>query len=73
MRTWKEILLFGIGLGIIIETLILLSPLFETSLWGTFSNFVKVIPIMVLHFTGVIGLILVAIAVFSWKYGKRRR
>ena len=41
---WMKNFLFGLGFGILIETLIFLSPLFETTLWETFCTFVKVIP-----------------------------
>ena len=49
------LIVLGIGLGIIIETLLFLSPLFG---W----DYVKVIPLGTLILAGVIGLVVVLIA-----------
>jgi len=67
---WMKNFLFGVGFGISIETLIFLSPLFETTLWETFCTFVKVIPFVALYSTAIIGVILMGISVFLKKRRK---
>ncbi|MCD6510782.1 MAG: hypothetical protein J7L11_10410 [Thermoprotei archaeon] len=61
MPQWVRTLLLGVGLGILAEALIFLSPLFETTLWKTFCTFVKIIPLMVLYVTITIGIALIGI------------
>ena len=48
------LIVLGIGLGIIIETLLFLSPLFERA-WES-TGYVKLIPLGTLILAGVIGL-----------------
>ena len=67
---WMKNSLFGLGLVILVETLIFLSPLFETTLWETFCTFVKVIPFVTLYSTAIIGVILMGISVFLKKKRK---
>jgi len=67
-----KVFIFGISLGIITETLILLSPIFDTTLWESYCNFAKVIPVAILQYTAIIGFILLVIAVFLELAGKRR-
>ena len=71
-RAWVKVFIFGISLGIITETLILLSPIFDITLWEYYSNFVKLIPVAILQYTAIIGFILLVIAVFLELAGKRR-
>jgi len=54
----------GMGLGILIEALIFLSPLFETILWKTFCTFVKIIPLITLYVITIIGIFLTLIGIF---------
>ena len=49
------LIVLGIGLGIIIETLLFLSPLFERA-WESSHGYVKLIPLGTLILAGVIGL-----------------
>jgi hypothetical protein len=67
-----KVFIFGISLGIITETLILLSPIFDITLWEYYSNFVKLIPVAILQYTAIIGFILLVIAVFLELAGKRK-
>ena len=67
---WMKNFLFGLGFGILVETLIFLSPLFETTLWETVCTFVKVIPFVTLYSTAIIGVILMGISVFLKKKRK---
>jgi len=55
------LIVLGIGLGMIIETLLFLSPLFEMASWESIS-YVKVIPLGTLILAGVIGLAVVLTA-----------
>ena len=71
-RAWVKVFIFGISLGIITETLILLSPIFDTMLWESYCNFVKMIPVAMLQGTVTIGFILLVIALFLELAGKRR-
>ena len=53
--------LLGMGIGISIEALALLSPLFETILWKSFCTFVKIIPLIALYLMALIGISLMGI------------
>jgi len=64
MQLWMKSLIIGIGLGIIVESLIFLSPLFDKILWETFCTFAKVIPIVVLYFSCIVGLVLAVFGSF---------
>jgi hypothetical protein len=55
-------LVLGIGLGIVIETLLFLSPFFEMTLWESICSYAKVISLATLIVTGVIGLALLLTA-----------
>ena len=52
--------------------IILLSPIFDTMLWESYCNFVKMIPVAMLQGTVTIGFILLVIALFLELAGKRR-
>ncbi len=62
-----EIFLLGMGLGILIEALIFLSPLFETILWKTFCTFVKIIPLIMLYITITVGTLLIITSILLGK------
>ena len=50
------LIVLGIGSGIIIETLLFLSPLFEIASWEPMGSYAKVVPLGTLIPAGVIGL-----------------
>ncbi|RLG84308.1 MAG: hypothetical protein DRO40_01800 [Thermoprotei archaeon] len=64
---WVRVFILGVGLGVLIEALIFLSPLFETTLWKTYCTFAKIIPLMILYITAIIGVILIIISIILTK------
>lgn len=69
-REWIGRFLIGFGLELLTESLIILSPAFETILWETLCTFAKVAPVVRLYATAVIGLILAGIDML---YERRKR
>ena len=55
------VFLLGVGLGVLVVSLFILSPLFETILWKTFCNLVKIVPVIVLQILVVVGIVLVGV------------